>query len=105
MPWTCLLHEYTGLHCPGCGMTRATHAFFHGDLAAAFGFNPLGMILLPLALVALIPELIGWLRGTPPPWRMPLGKRGAWILVGLVIAFAVLRNIPVPPFQWLAPNS
>jgi hypothetical protein len=84
-------------------MTRATHAAIGGDWIAAFRFNPLGVLLLPLALVALVPEVIGWVRGTPPPWRIPLGKRGAWILVGLVVGFAVLRNIPFPPFDWLAP--
>ncbi len=104
MPWTCLLHDMTGLHCPGCGMTRATDALLDGDLTAAVSFNPLGIILLPVALIALIPELIGWLRGSPPLWRVPLGKRGAWIIAWLVISFAVLRNIPFAPFSWLAPG-
>ena len=105
MPWTCLLHDLTGLHCPGCGMTRAANAVLEGNVAAAFRFNPLGVILLPLALVALVPEVLGWLRGCPPAWRFPLGKRGAWILAWLVIGFAVLRNLPFPPFNWLAPTS
>lgn len=104
MPWSCLLHDFTGLHCPGCGMTRAASAILEGDFWAALRFNLLGMILLPVALVALIPEAIGWLRESPPPWRFPLGKRGAWVLVWVVISFAVLRNVPVPPFVWLAPT-
>ena len=103
MPWKCLLHDVTGLHCPGCGMTRATHAAIEGEWLAAFRFNPLGVFLLPLALVALIPEAIGWVRGTPPPWKMPIGKRGAWILAWTVIVYAVIRNLPFPPFEWLAP--
>ena len=104
MPWSCLLHDFTGLHCPGCGMTRAATAILEGDLWAAFRWNPLGVILLPVALIALVPELIGWLRASPPPWRVPLGKRGAWVLAWVVIGFAVLRNVPVPPFEWLAPT-
>lgn len=37
----CMLHEVTGLECPGCGLTRAIAAVVRLDLAAAFGFNAL----------------------------------------------------------------
>ena len=41
-------------------MTRAAAAILHGDLAAAFRYNPVGFVLLPLALVGLVPEWLGW---------------------------------------------
>ena len=28
----CLFHLSTGLHCPGCGSTRAVSSFMHGDI-------------------------------------------------------------------------
>ena len=44
----CPLHRYTGLWCPGCGTTRALHQLLHGNVAAAFWFNPLAISLLPV---------------------------------------------------------
>ena len=47
----CPVLELTGLHCPGCGATRAIWLLLHGDVAGAVGHNAL---LLPaLAYLAL----------------------------------------------------
>ena len=105
MPIPCFFHQLTGLHCPGCGMTRATAALVNGDLLSAFRFNPLGVLLLPLALLGLVLESIGWVRNTSPPWRIPLGKHGAKIIAIAVILFMVLRNLPWFPFSLLAPHG
>jgi hypothetical protein len=41
LPWPiCAFHELTGLPCLTCGATRCAIAFFHGDLAAAWLWNP-----------------------------------------------------------------
>lgn len=104
-PWLpgCLFHNLTGLHCPGCGMTRAAHATLHGRLGEAFRYNPLGMILLPLACIGVGIEVIGWVRGKPLPFRLNVGTVGAWIIVWLVVGFWLLRNIPHWPFTLLSP--
>jgi hypothetical protein len=99
----CLFHRFTGLQCPGCGMTRAAYATLHGDLAHAFRMNVVGMILLPLAMVGLGLELIGWVRGRPLPFRLDPGPKGSWTIAAVVLAFWVLRNIPVWPCTLLAP--
>ena len=39
-----------GIPCPGCGMTRAYLALFHGDIVQAFSMHPLFWVL-PLALI------------------------------------------------------
>lgn len=103
MPFTCVFQEVTGLHCAGCGMTRATHAVLEGRLLDAVRFNPLGVVLLPLALIALVPEVIGWVRGEAPRWRMPIGRRGGLVLLVLVVGYTVARNLPWAPFTLLAP--
>jgi hypothetical protein len=93
----CLLHQYTGWHCPGCGSTRMLHAMSHGDLSAAIGFNPL-----LVAAIGLSPLLI-WRRHLR---RAP--KLSAWLTrsaIVVVIAFGVLRNIPYHPFTLLAPRA
>ncbi len=105
LPWLpgCMFHQFTGLSCPGCGMTRAAHAVLHGRFAEAFRFNPMGMILLPVAVVGTGIEMAGWIRGKPLPFRLNVGAAGAWVLVGIIGGFWILRNIPMWPFTLLAP--
>jgi hypothetical protein len=99
----CLFYRLTGFLCPGCGMTRATHATLHGDLAAAFRFNPLGMILFPMALTGVMFDLIAWVKGKPLPISLRVGGIWAWVIVASILSFWLLRNIPVWPCTLLAP--
>lgn len=99
----CLFHRWTGFHCVGCGMTRATFAMMHGDPVSAFRYNPLGMVLFPIAVLGSSMEAVGWARGKPVPWRLKVGPRGAVFLLFLVVAFWILRNLPWWPFTLLAP--
>jgi hypothetical protein len=105
VPWLpdCVFHRLSGLHCPGCGMTRAASAFLHGNPVAAFRFNPVGVVLLPLAMLGLGIEMIGWIREKPLAWRLRPGRRAGWTIVGILIAFWILRNVPWWPFTLLAP--
>jgi heme A synthase len=84
-------------------MTRATHETLQGRLGEAFRFNPLGMILMPVASVGLGIEVLNWARKKPLPVRLKVSARGAWILVGVIIGFGILRNIPLWPLTLLAP--
>src|SRR5688572_22304721 len=49
----CMFNEMTGLHCPGCGSTRALYALLHLDLAQALAWNPLFVICAPLIVYSL----------------------------------------------------
>lgn len=99
----CVFHRFTGLHCPGCGMTRGTVAALHGEFGWAFRHNPVGMVLLPLAMAGLALELAGWVRGRPLRWRLPLGRYGGWVILWTLLAFFLLRNLPWWPLTLLAP--
>jgi hypothetical protein len=99
----CTFHHFTGLLCPGCGMTRASFAALHGRLGQAFRCNPVGMVLLPLALTGLALEVCGWVRAKPLPVRLSLGARGGWFIAWTILAFWFLRNLPWWPFTLLAP--
>ncbi|HEX5790984.1 MAG TPA: DUF2752 domain-containing protein [Luteolibacter sp.] len=101
----CLLYKWTGLHCPGCGLTRGVNACLHGDLLLGWRYNLLLMPLLPLLALGLAGELIGWVRGRPLPWRLRVTSRMACWLFGLMMLFGVLRNIPYRPFDLLAPPA
>ena len=74
-------------------MTRAAHATLHGDLASAFSLNPVGMVILPLALLALSIEVAEWVRGKPMPFRIRPGRWGATFLLVVIVAWWVLRNV------------
>jgi hypothetical protein len=97
--WPCVFHAVTGLHCPGCGLTRMLHALVHGDVARAWSMNPLAMVALPL-LAAMLAQW--WLaRPLLPSWLSRFAHDGrAWIVA--LIAFGVLRNLPM--FAWMAPG-
>lgn len=98
----CLLHETTGLHCPGCGATRACHAILRGDVGAALRFNPVFVIGLPaLAYGMLALGVNQWTRRRLPP--LTPSPRVIWWLGAVLIGFAILRNLPFPPFTLLAP--
>lgn len=99
----CLLYKLTGLNCPGCGMTRAVHASLHGRLGEAFRLNPVGMVLLPAALIGLGLELLGWVRGKALPLQFRAGGRCGWWIAGVLLVFWISRNIPAWPFTLLAP--
>jgi hypothetical protein len=99
----CVFHLVTGLHCPGCGATRCAHALLHGDLPQALAYNPLLVLLLPLiafGLTHLAHEL--WTGR-----RLPVPRLPGWtvqVLLWLILAFAVLRNVDVYPLNLLAPH-
>ena len=84
-------------------MTRAAHATLQGRLGDAFRFNPVCMILLPVASVGLGIEVLNWTRKKPFPFSLKINTRGAWYIMAVIIGFGILRNIPLWPFTLLAP--
>ena len=89
----CIFRKVTGLDCPGCGMTRGTYALLHGRVGDAFRFNPVGMVLLPLAMIGLGIEVIGWVRGKRLPFRLNPGRWGATVIMVVMIVWWVGRNV------------
>ena len=98
----CPFFGLTGCYCPGCGTLRALHQFMHGNIAAAFGYNLFAMAALPIVAYSFA---AGGLRAcglsAPPPVFIP--ARWIWALLAAVLAFWLLRNLPLAPFTILAP--
>lgn len=46
----CMVHELTGWNCPGCGSQRMLHAILHGNIAEAWHYNALFVILIPILI-------------------------------------------------------
>ncbi len=65
----CPLRVATGVPCPFCGITRAVVAAAHGHAGQSLAFNPGGIILLLVAVVALLRP--AWLaRLQVPTWSL-----------------------------------
>jgi hypothetical protein len=96
----CVFHSLTGLYCPGCGMFRMACHLAHLRIGAAFACNPLGFIVLPCLTAVLVLQRF-------PRGRALVAKADRYavtrVLLAAVVAFWVLRNIPVFPFTLLAP--
>ena len=97
---TCPFLATTGLYCPGCGALRGIHDLLHGDLAGALVRNPMTVLAVPYLVLAWFTWVLR-ATGRPvarstslPPWTI-------WLLLGVVVAFGVLRNLP--GWGWLAP--
>lgn len=98
----CLFHSLTGGYCPGCGSQRALHCLLHFDIAGVVSYNflflPAGMLIFYHYVHPLLNSAFGWklpnllyLKNTP------------WVILGIVIAFWIARNLPWYPFSVLAP--
>ena len=98
---SCPFRVVTGWDCPLCGGTRMGSALLHGDLAAAFAFNPVALVAIAaLGLVGVlwVVEALGGPAVRPPfALRQRLARTthrqrlAAFFAVGIV--YTVLRNL------------
>ena len=93
----CWFHNFTGLPCPGCGLTRAWVTMAHGQLGESLAWHPLGPLLFVTALGYVIWS--SWAARCRPPFPMPIRLQNAVIGVGatLMLAFWVARLAGVFP--------
>jgi hypothetical protein len=100
----CIFHWLTGLHCAGCGATRCLHALLHLDLPQAFAYNAAFVLASPfLAYAAGCTLYTMWTGHRVRGYRIP---GWATIIVMIVLlAYSILRNIPMYPFDLLAPHQ
>lgn len=87
----------TGLDCPGCGSVRAINALLHGRISDALGYNGLLFVVLLIALCA----GLRWIVGVPPT-RISHAPNVVPLLAAALVAWMLLRNLPVMPFSVLA---
>lgn len=86
-----------GIPCPGCGLTRATLALLHGDLARAVRFHPLSPVIVPLLAGLFASATWHFVRGpsavSPPVVALPprVVNAGAALLFVLVLGVWVAR--------------
>ncbi len=98
----CMFYITTGFYCPGCGSQRALYYLLHGQLGTALRCNLLVVCSLPLLIFVFARYAPYWWAGKPMP-RWNIQSWHIKLLVGGLILFTVLRNIPCAPFTLLAP--
>ena len=102
----CFFWELTGLYCFGCGAGRCLLALLRFDIYAAFRFHPLLILLLPFMAYYFCKLYFAFLIGRDLfPLPEIKGRAFGIAVLVAVIAFGVLRNIPVFPFTLLAPTA
>lgn len=84
----CQFHLRTGIPCPSCGMTTSFAYFAHGQLAASFYIQPMGMVLAVLTAVAFWAGLYIAITGRRAHriLRFVRGQVLLWTLVALAVA-------------------
>ena len=50
LPELCMSRRMFGLSCPGCGLTRSFISLARGDVAAAWAYNPAGLLLFAIVV-------------------------------------------------------
>lgn len=96
---SCPIHSLTGLHCPGCGLTRSIFSIIKLDFKSAFMYNQLVFCLLPFFLTYYSINGYYYIKGSDKKIRIP-----TWLSISIliiVLAFGILRNIPY--FDFLRP--
>jgi hypothetical protein len=86
LPELCSFRRMTGMDCAGCGMTRCFISLGHGDLPAAWKYNPAGILLYAIVLFQL--PYRGWQL-----WRIHRGQPEIHLgqfAYGAMVLFAVL---------------
>ena len=88
----CPFRTLTGWWCPGCGLTRATHHLFRGDVVQALRYN----LFVVVVLAALAATWLAWTlhragRSVGRVVRVPVWAQAT--AVGVLLAFAVVRNV------------
>ena len=89
----CLVKQFTGFSCPGCGLLRAVHAALHGRFAEAVSYNYWLVLTVPyvaaLVVVRLLPK-----GAVKEKTQRLLGSRCViGFYIATFLAWFVVRNV------------
>lgn len=88
----CLFHKFTGLLCPGCGITRMILAILHLDFKSALQYNQVVFIFSPIILYFIIRLYVSWLKSEN--YKLSLIENiVVYIMLTILLIFGIIRNI------------
>lgn len=93
----CWFYRNWHVYCPGCGGTRAVAALAHGRLLESFCCHPAVPVTAVLAVAYLFSQTVRRLRGGRG-WALCYDARWPWLLMALLLANCVLRNLLLASF-------
>lgn len=93
----CMFYQGTGLHCPGCGATRAMRALAYGDVWLAIRNNALLIVGGPIIAAVIIRQRRRESAGGLASPQLCIA------LFVVVTAYFIARNVPSPTSSLLAP--
>lgn len=99
LPELCMSKRWFNAGCPGCGMTRCFISLGHGDLAAAWSYNPAGLWFFAIVLFQIpyrIAQLVRIRRGLPELRTGWLAQFALGLLAVLMIGQWLLKVAGVP---------
>lgn len=99
---TCPWLAVTGTFCPGCGGLRAVHDLAHLDVVGALSNNAFVVLAAAVAAVAWVVWLRSALLRRPVDWSRWVTPRVAYWVVGGLLVFSAVRNLPFA--AWFAPD-
>ncbi len=87
----CPVYALTGIQCPGCGAQRAIHALLHGDIAGAWHYNAMLLLVVPMLVIIFAAE---FLRERYPRYHAAVTSMTlTWVLLALLAVWMVVRNV------------
>ncbi len=96
----CYIRKITGLYCPGCGVTGMCISLLKMDFAGAIKHNFAIVTLLPFLLYIFGVVSYRYIRYCTKNMKKQENIL-IWIMIGYMIIFGVLRNLPM--FSFLTP--
>jgi len=89
----CPFFLVTGYQCPGCGSQRAIHDLLHADIGSALKHNAFMVLALPYIFLGIYLAYFGGEKRFPSLERFFFGRWSAVVLLAVIIAYWILRNL------------
>jgi len=97
LPGMCMSRTLFGMDCPGCGMTRCFVSLARGDVAAAWHFNPAGLMFFALVVsqIPLRAYQLRRIRRGLPEWPIGRYQWPLFVVVGAMLLQWIVKTAAV----------